>query len=97
MDRISEMVYESLLGERLSPVPGIANEFAPGSICDQHYENVQKAYQRLRIKLGIENEDRDIEIMLQELSSIQRILCLKMYRYGAMSQQEDLLQQKASF
>lgn len=41
------------------------------------------AYQRLCDRLGVIDEDEDVQIIFDSLSDICKILSLKMYRYGA--------------
>lgn len=41
------------------------------------------AYSRICARLGQENEDTDVEIIINSLLSIQKELCFKMYEYGA--------------
>ena len=76
------LVYESLIGELMDPISGIENAYVPGGKCDELYEDMLSAYNRLCGRLGIEGEDRDIEIIINNLLQIQRILCTEMYRYG---------------
>lgn len=40
------------------------------------------AYERLRERLGVGDEDADVEIMIDSLLSIQRELCLQMFDLG---------------
>jgi hypothetical protein len=81
-----EDIYYTLLGEMSPPyaVPGIENAYAPGGECDQYYNEAMEAYQRLRERLGVQDEDEDIEIILGNFLGIQRILCEKMFRYGQL-------------
>ena len=82
--KLIEDIYDSLLGESNAPIPGIENAFAVGKPCDQQYQELLEAYDRLRERLDIQNEDRDIEAIISAMLSIQKELCFKMYQYGAM-------------
>lgn len=75
-------VYQSLLGNMIVPVPGVENAFAPGSICDRRYSDMLDAYARLCARLGVADEDEDVEMIINSLLSIQNELCMKMYEYG---------------
>ncbi len=75
MDRYDE-IYYSLIGEMeegmaLERVP---NAFAPGGACDRAYGRLLAARDRLLARLGVD-ADGDLEIMLEEMLTIQRILC----------------------
>ena len=76
-----EHIYETLLGERLDPCPGIANAFAPGAPCALLYEEIYQASLRLCHRLGTE-EDPDVEKILDSFFAITRELSLAMFQYG---------------
>ena len=63
---------------------GVEDAFAEGSYCMSRYHVAMDAYDRLRDRLGVVDEDEDVEIILNALEEIQRELCYRMYRYGAM-------------
>ncbi|MBQ4600006.1 MAG: hypothetical protein IJB17_00025 [Oscillospiraceae bacterium] len=85
MDRgFMEDVYASLQGLLVSPIPGVEDLFTEGSDCARWYKEMRDAYARLRDRLGVIDEDADIEIMIQALQDITDTLCYKMYAYGAM-------------
>ena len=79
-----EDVYDTLCGEVHGEyaVPGVENAYATGGECDRLYEEMCQAYERLRDRLGVVDEDMDAEIMINNLLGIQRILCEKMFFYG---------------
>lgn len=60
---------------------GIEDEFAEGKECYLLYEGVYQAKQNLCERLK-ENEDRDVEIIINNMEWIARLLSLKMYEYG---------------
>ena len=74
-------IYETMLGERVDPHPGIRNAFADGGKCARLYDEIYEAVQRLSDRLRTE-EDPDIETILNNFWEIDRELCLRMYRYG---------------
>lgn len=78
-------VYETLTGHILPlyAVPGVEDAFGEGSECMALYEQMLEAYERLRKRLGVINEDPDIEIIIDNLLRIERIISFKMYEYGA--------------
>ena len=76
---IAELVYESLTGELIVQIKGVPNAFEPGSFCEGKYQEMLDAYARLRDRLGVVDEDTDVEIIIDSLLAIQRELCLKMF------------------
>ena len=72
--KISELVYESLIGELVDPIKDVPNAFEDGSYCDGQYRRMLKAYERVRERLGVEDEDADVEIIIGSLLAIQREL-----------------------
>lgn len=83
MEKFVEAVYDSLQGELLVPVPGVKNMFAQGEICALKYQQMWDAYLRLCMRLGVVDEDEDVEIIICALMDIQKLLAIKMYEYGA--------------
>ncbi len=82
----AEAVYESLVGELSGRfhVPGVENMFAEGSACLSQYEQMRQAYDRLLERLGVEDDDPDIEDIICRLTAIQKLLCLRMYEIGTL-------------
>ena len=76
---ISELVYESLIGELVDPIKDVPNAFEPGGYCETRYRQVLEAYERLRGRLGVADEDPDVEIIIDSLLEIQRKLCMEMF------------------
>lgn len=81
-DEWVEAVYDTLCGVLIVPVEGVENAFAEGSVCAKEYEEVMNAYGRLCKRLGVKNEDDDVEIIINSLRSITNELCFRMYTYG---------------
>ena len=81
-----EYVYYSAIGQlsQEEAVPGVENLFADGSICDGLYAQVLEAYERLRERLGVLNEDDDVEIIIDNLLEIGDRIGYEMYRCGAL-------------
>ena len=65
-------------------MPGVEDAFAEGTYCSECYNDAMDAYDRLRDRLGVIDEDEDLERMISAFESIQWELCLRMYCYGAM-------------
>lgn len=82
-----ELVYDLMQGAinlKEYPVPEaeiVQNEYAEGARCYQLYGEVFEANRRLCERLGVQ-EDRDIELIIDNLLEIGKILGLKMFDYG---------------
>lgn len=83
-ERFVDMLYQTVIGELQSEyrIPGVEDSFAVGGICDLSYQKMRNAYERLLERLGCENEDQDIEIILNSMIAIQKEIAYQMYRYG---------------
>ena len=79
-------VYNTLNGVYLPGrgVPGVENAFAEGKPCMELYYDAYDAYQRLCNRLGVVDEDKDVEIIFHSFMEISRVLGTKMYHYGAL-------------
>ena len=82
----AENVYYTLIGDFLDEyvIPGVENAFADGKRCDQLYSQIDWANQRLCARLGRSDEDKDVELIINNFLELNRILCLEMYRYGQL-------------
>lgn len=78
-----EDVYYSLQGELCEPLPNVENAFAIGSVCDRCYSEMLKAYERICDRLGVQDEDKDVEVIITSLRTITEELCYRMFAYGA--------------
>ena len=90
--RIANRVYDLLTGEEV-PVAGLAvveNMFADGRTCEELYTAVYEANLRLCERLGMQ-EDADVELIINSLLQISRLLGLKMFHYGIKYQSGQLL------
>ena len=79
-----EQVYESMTCHVLEThrMPGIEDAFSENAFCIQQYRQMRNAYDRLCVRFGVEDEDRDIECIIQCYMEIQRELCRQMFFYG---------------
>lgn len=84
MDYIDD-IYLSLQGLLTDDekVPGVENLWVPGSFCDQQYNLMLEASNRLCDRLGAGEEDPDVTAMIDALLRIQQELCRHMFLYGA--------------
>ena len=82
-----EDIYFTLLGELASEyaVPGVENAYIPGGECDRLYNEICLARDSLCRRLGIPEDDPDLERILDNHLLIQRILCEKMFRLNIHS------------
>ena len=80
-----EMVYNTLCGqlEEEFCVPGVENLYEEGKPCMNWYSEMLDAYGRLRERLGVKNEDKDVETMIRCFLSICEEEAYHMYHYGA--------------
>lgn len=85
MDKVDD-VYYSLIGELVSQLPGIPNLFAEGMPCEKWYQEMLDAYEKLRERLGVCDEDEDVETMIHSFLMMQYALCVEMYRLGERHQ-----------
>ena len=77
-------IYNTLLGVQCEEfcVPGVENLFTENSICDCAYNEMLEAYARLRERLGVADEDQDVEIIIHSLTTIEQNVSMKMFEYG---------------
>ncbi|MBO5929800.1 MAG: hypothetical protein J6Q27_00720 [Clostridia bacterium] len=77
-------VYNSLNGyyKKEYMVSGVESIFEEGMECMQLYTDMLAAYERLRNRLGVIDEDRDVEEMITALLCICEKVGLQMYHYG---------------
>ena len=87
-EELFEQVYETVLGLRAYDLAeGVENAFEQDSYCEGKYGEMLDAYARLCQRLGVEEEDADVEIIINALMSIQQVICRKMFEYGFLKQQ----------
>ncbi len=84
-----EQIYDIICGNlvlegiTLSESAVIQNEFYEGGTCAELYDHAYRANQRLCRRLGVEQEDGDVETIFNSLLAISRILGIRMYHCGA--------------
>lgn len=83
MDYIDE-IYAAVQGLLTEDTlfPWVQNAFTPGSPCEKAYSHMQDAYARLCKRLGVADEDPDVEVVIDSLLEIQRELCREMFLCG---------------
>ncbi len=88
-DRIAEdrkktawLVYESMLGERKFPIVGVEDAFAEGGVCEREYEKMREVYACICQRLGVGEEDAELDGMIDSMERICRELCMNMFDYG---------------
>ena len=92
--RLREKIYESLR-DYLRPeyrVPGVENLFADGMPCAKMYDEMMDAYERLRERLGVAEEDDDVETIINSLCGIEIAVAMKMFDYGFLMKEAQQLQ-----
>ena len=89
---IAEEVYHSLTGMRLPEyrLPWVEDAFAADAPCMQLYNDAMDAYMRLCGRLGVVNEDDDVEVIFNAFLGIEKILCIKMFEYGVRYGQKNM-------
>ena len=85
-NQLAEAVYWSVQGLLEEPVEGVESAFYDGSVCEAAYEQMLEAYERLRLRLQVKNEDADVECVINALQTITKELCLRMFEYGAATE-----------
>ena len=85
---IGEQVYETLLNavEEEYRLPWVTPIFVPEHPCFTAYSEMQAAYDRLRQRLDVQDEDADVETIIDCLLKHGKILALEMFRYGMLYQ-----------
>ena len=66
-----------------STIPNVENLYQEGKPYYQCYEDVFHAYERLRDRLGVIDEDEDVEIMINAFLDMETLVAEKMFFYGA--------------
>ena len=83
-DEQIEAIYDTLTGELCEEycVPGVENLFEEGSECMACYGRILEAYGRLCSRLGVKDEDADVEIIVNAFMELERKISFQMFRYG---------------
>ena len=86
--KLVENVYEAVCGEYADEADyviqnvRIQNEFEEGKTCSEAYKRVYEANRRLCERLGVD-EDPDVEMIIDSMFTITRVVGEKMFEYGA--------------
>ncbi|MDO4276494.1 MAG: hypothetical protein Q4D16_22760 [Eubacteriales bacterium] len=67
----------------------VENEFEEGKYCSKAYKEIYEANRRLCQRLGAGQEDKDVEVIINNFFEITECLCMKMYDYGAFFSKKD--------
>ena len=81
---IEEQVYATLLKvlEKDAELPWVTPIFVPGHPCYESYCHMLAAYEHLRDRLDVKDEDPDAEEIVDCLLKHGKLLALEMFRYG---------------
>ena len=81
---LAEHVYDCLLGQFVSEkaLDWVENIYTDGSEYDRNYSAVLDAYERLCQRLGADEEDRDVEVIINAMLANEQIVALKMFELG---------------
>ena len=90
VEEMVERVYGSIIGMLIKELrlPWVENEFLPGKPYHQNYGDALDAYRRLCDRLGTGEDDDDVEIIFSAFLDNEKLLCLKMFRYGMEYQKQ---------
>lgn len=86
-EKFKEKIYHLMIGAfdlEHNPIQGsqhVANEYEKGKYCEKAYEEIFNANRRICERLGV-NEDKDVELIINNLIDIGKHLSMKMYDYG---------------
>ena len=80
-----DRVYDTVkgVGDRDEWVEGVENLFLPGSACENDYFEMLDAYERLCDRLGVQDEDEDVEIIIRSFLNMEHRIGYAMYECGA--------------
>ena len=77
-------MYDSLTCHISDPwrMPGVIDAFADDAYCMEKYRDMRDAYDRLCDRLGVTDEDADVECIIGCFMEMERELCRLMFAYG---------------
>ena len=83
-------VYNTLNGyyEPALRIPGVENAFGTGELCLELYGQALDAYLRICERLGVGEDDADVEVIFNSFLEMSEILGLRMYHYGVIFGEE---------
>ena len=81
---LAEQVYDCLLGQFVTEktLDWVENIYTDGSEYDRNYAAVLAAYGRLCQRLGTDEEDDDVEIIINSMLANEQVVALKMFELG---------------
>lgn len=81
---IADRIYDTLrgVGARDEWVAGVENLFLQGSECEKDYFEMLDAYMRLCDRLGVQDEDSDVEIMIRCFMNMEKRISHAMFVCG---------------
>ncbi len=86
-EKFKEKIYLLMIGDfdlehyPIQESQYVENEYEEGKFCDKAYKEVYYASRRICERLGVD-EDRDVELIINNLIDIGQHLSMKMYDYG---------------
>ena len=90
MEEIATRVYESATAVLIPDLrlPWVENEMQEGKEFYHNYGAMLDAYERLRERLGVEDADDDVEIIINALLCNEELMSKKMFCYGVAYQKK---------
>ena len=81
---LEEQVCDCLLGQLVTEktLDWVENIYTDGSEYDRNYAAVLAAYGRLCQRLGTDEEDDDVEIIINSMLANEQVVALKMFELG---------------
>ena len=81
---LEEQVCDCLLGQFVTEktLDWVENIYTDGSEYDRNYAAVLAAYGRLCQRLGTDEEDDDVEIIINSMLANEQVVALKMFELG---------------
>ena len=81
---LAEHVYDCLLGQILSEtaLDWVESIFTDGSEYNRNYAAVLAAYGRLCQRLGTDEEDDDVEVIINSMLDNEKLIALNMFELG---------------
>lgn len=95
-DEFKQLIYDLMNGSldlgnnALEESKYVEDEFSEGKVCQTAYAEILDAYQRICERLKAGEEDKDIEVIMNNFNTIMEHLCMKMYDYGCFFSQPSI-------
>ncbi len=80
-----ELVYLTLQGELIPEyaIEDVEDIFVQDGIGIQLYSKAMDAYARVCKRLGMKDEDPDLDDIIRNMEALEKEIAFRMYRYGA--------------